>query len=59
MLRGAATGCGLTLAMRDGFHADEQPELLAIPFDPPLLHDVTLIWTPASESAAVRAFAER
>jgi len=35
MLGGATTGCGLTLALRDGFRADEHPALLVTPFDPP------------------------
>jgi DNA-binding transcriptional LysR family regulator len=59
MLRGAATGCGLTLAMRDGIDPDEHPELVAIPFAPPLLHEIKLIWAPAAESASVRAFVDR
>jgi DNA-binding transcriptional LysR family regulator len=59
MLRGATTGCGLTLAMRDAFRAEEHPALLAIPFDPPLLHDVTMLWLPGAESASSRAFVDR
>jgi DNA-binding transcriptional LysR family regulator len=59
MLRGAAAGCGLTLAMRDGVDPDEHPELVAIPFAPPLLHEIKLIRAPAAESEAVRAFVGR
>ena len=59
MLRGATTGCGLTLAMCDVFREDEHPDLVAVPFDPPLRHDITLIWGPEQESPGVRAFADR
>jgi DNA-binding transcriptional LysR family regulator len=59
MLRGARTGCGLTLAARAQFRADEHPDLVAIPFDPPLLHDVTMIWVPETETTSVRAFVDR
>jgi DNA-binding transcriptional LysR family regulator len=59
MLRGATTGCGLTLALRDAFRAEEHPALVAVPFDPPLHHNVTMIWTPDTETTSVRAFAER
>lgn len=59
MLRGAAAGCGQTLAMRDGIDPDEHPELVAIPFAPPLLHEIKLIWAPATESEGVQAFVDR
>lgn len=56
MLRAAMQGPGMTLAAAD--HVPEaDPELTAIPFEPPLRHDVLLLWAPAAESAAVRAFA--
>jgi DNA-binding transcriptional LysR family regulator len=58
MLRGAEQGCGLTLAIAELFRQERHPTLTAIPFEPPLRHDVTLIWTPVRESAAVRAFAD-
>lgn len=56
MLRAAADGPGLTLAAADHL-PDDHPELTGIPFEPPLRHDVLLLWTPGRESAAVRAFA--
>jgi DNA-binding transcriptional LysR family regulator len=56
MLRAAARGPGLTLAIRDAFDSAEHPDLVAVPFDPPLHHDVTLIWLPQRESGAVTAF---
>ena len=34
----------------------EFPTLKALPFATPLTHDVTLIWSPAHESDAIRAF---
>jgi len=58
MLRGAATGCGQTLAIKEVFDAIADDRLVARSFDPPLYHDVTLIWTPDNESQAVRSFAD-
>jgi DNA-binding transcriptional LysR family regulator len=56
LLRGAAAGCGLTLAMREGVDRAEHPDLVPVPFAPPLLHEVQLMWAPAAESDDVRAF---
>jgi hypothetical protein len=58
MLGAAERGCGLTLAVRDAFQADKHPQLKAIPFVPALRHDVTLIWSPARKSPALRVFAQ-
>ena len=45
--------------MRDGIDPDEHPELVAIPFAPALLHEIKLIWAPATESEGVQAFVDR
>jgi DNA-binding transcriptional LysR family regulator len=58
MLRGAEAGCGLTLVPRDRFDASEHPGLVAIPFDPPLMHDLTLIWPPERETAELLRFVD-
>jgi LysR substrate binding domain len=58
MLRGAEEGCGLTLVMGERFDPNKHPELMAVPFAPPLLHDVVLIWSPEHESAALLGLAE-
>jgi DNA-binding transcriptional LysR family regulator len=58
MLRGAERGCGLTLVTRERFDPQEHAELIPIPFAPPLLHDVILIWSPAHESPALLELAE-
>jgi len=55
MLAAAAAGDGLTVAAAesiDGRHST----LTAVPFDPPLRHDVLLIWIPGQETDAVQAF---
>jgi DNA-binding transcriptional LysR family regulator len=57
MLRGAEQGCGLTLVMRERFDAAEHPDLRAVPFSPPLMHDVLLIWPPDRESPQLQRFA--
>jgi DNA-binding transcriptional LysR family regulator len=56
MLRGAEHGCGLTFVPRDRFDPREHPRLAAMPFDPPLTHDVTLIWRPERETPALLRF---
>lgn len=57
MLRGAEQGCGLTLVMRERFDAAEHPNLKAVPFSPPLMHDILLIWPPDRESPPLQRFA--
>ena len=54
MLAAAATGVGLTIAAADSI-SDDHADLTSMPFDPPLRHDVMLIWLPGQESPAVRA----
>jgi DNA-binding transcriptional LysR family regulator len=49
MLRAAARGCGQTLVGRTGFDPDAHPRLGTRSFDPPLLHDIVLMWTAESE----------
>lgn len=49
MLRAAARGCGQTLVGRAGFDPDAHPRLGTRSFDPPLLHDIVLMWTAESE----------
>jgi DNA-binding transcriptional LysR family regulator len=58
MLHGAERGCGLTLVPRQRFEAAEHPGLVAIPFDPPLLHGSALIWRPDHEPPALLRFVE-
>lgn len=57
MLRSAARGCGQTIVAASGFDADAHPRLRALPFEPPLLHDVVVMWTAETESPAVLALA--
>jgi DNA-binding transcriptional LysR family regulator len=56
MLRRAADRRTMTLAIRERFDATAYPQLTAVRFAPTLTHDITLIWSPAHESDAVRAF---
>jgi DNA-binding transcriptional LysR family regulator len=49
MLRAAARGCGQTLVGRAAFDPDAHPRLGTRSFDPPLLHDIVLMWTADSE----------
>jgi DNA-binding transcriptional LysR family regulator len=58
MLRGALIGCGMTVAIRDTFEAMRLSGLRAVPFAPPLSHDILAIWTPQGETPWVRALAE-
>jgi hypothetical protein len=44
------------VVIAERFDAGEYPQMKTMPFAPPLTHDVTLIWSPAHESDAVRAF---
>jgi DNA-binding transcriptional LysR family regulator len=53
MLRAAARGCGPTLVPRAGFDPDAHPQLGTRSFEPPLLHDIVLMWTAESESPAI------
>src|SRR5687768_16460617 len=45
MVRGAVNGTGLTLGAADNV-AGTEPEMTAVPFAPPLRHDVLLLWPP-------------
>jgi DNA-binding transcriptional LysR family regulator len=58
MLRGAEQGCGLTLVARERFAADNHPDLIVMPFAPPLLHDVIVIWPPDRQPSVLMRFAE-
>jgi DNA-binding transcriptional LysR family regulator len=53
MLRAATRGCGQTLVPRAGFDPDAHPRLGTRSFEPPLLHDIVLIWTTTSERPAI------
>ena len=53
VLRAAARGCGQTLVPRAGFDPEAHPRLRTRSFEPPLLHDIVLMWTAESESAAI------
>jgi len=55
MLAAAAAGKGLTVAAADSIDK-EHPTLTAMPFSPPLRHDVLLIWLPDHETPVIRAF---
>ena len=53
MLRAAARGCGQTLVPRAGFDPEAHPRLRTRSFEPPLLHEIVLMWTAESESPAI------
>ncbi len=57
MLRAAARGCGQTVVAGAGFDPAAHPRLRTRPFEPPLLHDIVVMWTAESESPPVRALA--
>jgi DNA-binding transcriptional LysR family regulator len=56
ILRRAVQRRSMAIVIGERFDPSEFPKLRALPFSPPLNHDVTLIWSPAHESDAVRAF---
>jgi DNA-binding transcriptional LysR family regulator len=56
LLQQAAARRTMTVVIAERFDAGAYPQMTAMPFAPPLTHDVTLIWSPAHESDAVRAF---
>jgi DNA-binding transcriptional LysR family regulator len=56
IVRRAAQQRTMTVVIAERFDAGEYPQMKTMPFAPPLTHDVTLIWSPAHESDAVRAF---
>jgi DNA-binding transcriptional LysR family regulator len=55
MLAAAAAGAGLTVAAA-GSISDAHLELIAMPFSPPMRHDVLLTWLPGQDTPAIRAF---
>lgn len=57
MLRAAARGCGQTIVAGAAFDAQRHPRLRTLPFDPPVRHDIVVMWTAGSETAAVRSLA--
>jgi DNA-binding transcriptional LysR family regulator len=56
ILRSAVQRRCMAMVIGERFDPTEFAKLRALPFAPPLIHDVTLIWSPAHESDAVRAF---
>ena len=58
VLHGAVAGCGMTMAIEDAFEPNKHPDLVGIPFEPPLLHDARLMWTAANETPPIRALAQ-
>jgi DNA-binding transcriptional LysR family regulator len=55
ILRRAVQRRSMAMVIGERFDPTAFPKLRSLPFAPPLNHDVTLIWSPAHESDAIRA----